>query len=361
MRKTPYRPLVVKVGTNVITREDGLLDPETMAHIARQIAQLRARGIDVILVSSGAMAAGRATLRQSPNMANVGKRQLLAAVGQAALMAVYMELFREHGLTCAQVLATKEDFRDREHYLNMRRCFEALLQEKIIPVVNENDAVSVSELMFTDNDELAGLIASMVDADALVILTDVDGLLSGDPSDPATHVIATLDPASKDWEKYVRPETSAFGRGGMHTKCAVASKVSSLGITTHIINGKKADGLSRAIAGEEIGTTVPARKETSSVKRWVAESAGRERGTVTINQCAVDVLTSAEKAASLLPVGIVGVDGDFEKGDIVRIKSEEGKDIGLGVAQMSASSARTLMGKQKQKPLVHYDYLFLFT
>ncbi len=350
--------IVVKVGTNVITTEAGLLDESVLRSLTDQITELSDAGTDLILVSSGAMAAGRAAVTLSPSLGNVARRQVLASVGQARLMEVYGRLFAGHKRVCAQVLATKEDFRDRQHYLNMRDCFTSLLSEHVIPVVNENDAISVSELMFTDNDELAGLIASMMDAEALILLTSVDGIYTGKPGEPGSELIGTID-GTREWKSYLRAEKSSFGRGGMHTKCRTAEKLADLGIRTHIANGKAPDVLRRLMKGEAMGTTFTAKRGASSVKRWVAGSEGQEKGSVVINICAEERLKDRSKVMSLLPVGVTGIEGEFEKGDVVRIRGEGGKDIGLGIAQMSSGAARECMGKKNQKALIHYDYLFL--
>ncbi len=354
-----YHRIVVKVGTNVLTTDKGLLDDGVMASLVGQIAEIRKTGVDVIVVSSGAMSAGRAKVNPARKLGNVAARQVLAAVGQVELMHRYSTLFAKQELICAQVLATKEDFRDRQHYLNMRDCFTALLLEGIVPVVNENDVVSVSELMFTDNDELAALIASMVNADALILLTSVDGIQITDEKTGATSVLRTVHSES-DWKNHLRAETSSFGRGGMQTKCRNAQKLSGLGITTHIAKGTEPNILRKLLEGKEHGTVFPAKKSASSVKRWVAEKEGSEKGVVTINAGAKDILASQSKAVSLLPIGIITIDGEFSKGDVVRICDEGGKDVGLGIAQYAAAAAREAMGKKGQKALVHYDYLYLF-
>lgn len=348
----------MKVGTNVLTTADGLLNENVMASLVAQIAKVKEGGAQIILVSSGAMAAGRALVKLTKKLSDVGERQVLASVGQAELIHRYGTLFRKHDITCAQVLATKEDFRDRQHYLNMRDCFTALLQEKIVPVVNENDVVSVSELMFTDNDELAALIASMVNADALILLTSVDGIqVTG--ADGTSAVLRTADKES-DWKDHLRAEKSSFGRGGMQTKCRNARRLATLGVTTYIARGTEPGILRKILAGDPVGTVFPAKKAASSVKRWVAESEGAEKGVVVVNQCAREILGATDKAVSLLPVGIVGIEGEFTKGDVVRIRDDTGKDIGLGIAQYAAGPAREAMGKKGQKALVHYDYLYLF-
>jgi glutamate 5-kinase len=187
-----YNKIIIKVGSNVLTREDGMLNVTRMANIVDQIAMLHKSGIQIILVTSGAVAAGRAEVEPLRKLDPVSSRQLWSAVGQVKLINRYADLFREYGMTCAQVLTTKESFRDRDHYLNMRNCISTLLENGVIPVVNENDTISVTELMFTDNDELSGLLASMMDMDSLIILSNVDGVYDGSPNDPQSKVIPVI-------------------------------------------------------------------------------------------------------------------------------------------------------------------------
>jgi glutamate 5-kinase len=354
----PIRRIIVKVGTNVLTNPNGLLDGATIASLVSQIVTLKTKGTEVILVSSGAMAAGRAVTKLKRKKDDVSNRQILAAVGQVHLMKRYAELFSEHSAICAQVLATKEDFRDRRHYLNMRGCFSSLLEEGIVPVVNENDVVAVDELMFTDNDELAGLISSMTDADALLILSSVPGILTGDPDNSSSTIIREVR-TDADWKKHLRAGTSSFGRGGMHTKCETGRKMASLGITTFICLGREPNVLLKIMSGNNPGTVFIPEKSTSSIKRWVAEGNGQEKGTITINKCALEAISAEGRARSLLPIGIVKIDGEFEKNDLLRIKDESGKDIGIGRAQYASGPAKEAMGKQGQKALIHYDYLYL--
>ena len=212
-----YKRIIVKIGSNVLTREDGMPDLNRMQHLVEQITQLKKLGKEIIVVSSGAVASGRSLIRVTEKADAVSSRQLLAAIGQVKLINTYSELFARHQLLCAQVLVTKEDFRDRLHYLNMKNCFQILLQNNVIPIVNENDVISVTELMFTDNDELAGLIASMLNADALIILSNVDGIYNGDPKDPASEVIREIDPANTQFTADVSAQRSQCGRGGMLT------------------------------------------------------------------------------------------------------------------------------------------------
>jgi glutamate 5-kinase len=352
-----YKRIVIKIGSNVLTRPDGLPDQGRMQHLVEQMAVFMRQGIEVILVSSGAVAAGRSLLSIDEKINAVAARQLLASVGQVRLINIYAQLFGEHDLLCSQVLVTREDFRDRLHYLNMKNCLEILLQKKVIPVVNENDVVAVTELMFTDNDELAGLIASMLAAEALVILSNVDGIYDGDPGLPGSRVIEELD-ADKDLSEFVTIGKSSFGRGGMLTKAAMAQKISRLGIQVHIANGKKENVLEEWIRGSLVHTQFVARKSQSGKKRWLAHAGDLATGAAVINGGAEASLLS-DKATSLLPVGITKLEGDFAKGDIIRLLNQNGEQVGLGIAEYSMEKAKERIGKKNQHPLVHYDYLSL--
>ena len=234
------RRIAVKVGSNVLTRRDGTLDITRMSAIVDQVAELHKRGTQVILVSSGAVASGRSEIRPSHTLDEVSSRQLYSAIGQAKLMGKYYTLFREHGITCGQVLTTKEGLDKEDHYLNQQRCMEVMLAEGVIPIVNENDTLSITELMFTDNDELSGLMAQMMQVDELIILSNIDGIYDGNPADPASRVIRSVA-ATDDMEQYIQSEKSSLGRGGMLTKCHIARKVASEGIPVVIANGKTED------------------------------------------------------------------------------------------------------------------------
>ncbi|MBC8085606.1 MAG: glutamate 5-kinase [Hymenobacter sp.] len=355
----PYQRIIVKVGSNVLTQADGLPDLDRIRQLVEQIAVLKQAGKEVVVVSSGAVAAGRSLVTVSEKADAVSSRQLLAAVGQVKLLATYAGLFGAHGLVCAQVLVTKEDFRDRKHYLHMRNCFRALLQNSIIPVVNENDVISVTELMFTDNDELAGLVAAMLDADALLILSNVDGIYDGDPTVPGARLIPLIEPTTTSFSAFVTAQRSQFGRGGMITKCHMAHKVAQLGIAVHIANGKTANVLPRILSEEVVNTKFIPSKTASGKKKWLAHAETAAKGAVQLNAGARAALTAPGKATSLLPVGVMGIVGTFQKGDIIRLLDEAGKPIGLGVAEYGADKALERLGQHHQKPLVHYDYLFL--
>ena len=230
--------IVVKVGSNVLTRQDGKLDVTRMSALVDQIAWLRQHDYEVILVSSGAMASGRGELKVDHDMDSVEQRQLFSALGQAKLIGLYYDLFREYHMHVGQVLTMKENFEPGEQYENQRACMTVMLEHDVLPIVNENDTVSVTELMFTDNDELSGLIARMMDADTLILLSNIDGIYTGQPDDPASHLIRNVDPGT-DLSKYIQTEKSAFGRGGMHSKYTTANKISQEGIRVIIANGER--------------------------------------------------------------------------------------------------------------------------
>ena len=230
--------IVVKVGSNVLTRKDGKLDRTRVSAIVDQIAWLRNNGYEVILVSSGAMASGRGELKVDHDLDSVEQRQLFSALGQAKLIGLYYDLFREYGMHVGQVLTMKENFQPGEQYENQKACMTVMLENDVIPIVNENDTVSVTELMFTDNDELSGLIARMMQAETLVLLSNIDGIYTGNPDDPKSELINHVA-LGTDLSQYIQPEKSAFGRGGMHSKYTTASKIQSAGIQVIIANGER--------------------------------------------------------------------------------------------------------------------------
>ena len=352
--------IAVKVGSNVLTRRDGTLDVTRMSALVDQIAELQKTGVEIILVSSGAVASGRSEVHSAKKLDSVDQRQLFSAVGQAKLINRYYELFREHGIAVGQVLTMKENFATRRHYLNQKNCMTVMLENGVIPIVNENDTISVSELMFTDNDELSGLIASMMDAQALIILSNIDGIYNGSPADPTSEVIREIG-QGKDLSSYIQTSKSSFGRGGMLTKTNIARKVADEGITVIIANGKRDNILVDLIQHPESTLCtrfIPSAEPVSSVKKWIAHSEGFAKGELHINYCATELLFS-DKAVSILPVGITDVIGEFEKDDIVRIVDFGGKPIGVGKANCDSTQAREAMGKHGKKPVVHYDYLYI--
>lgn len=230
--------IVIKVGSNVLTRKDGKLHVTRVSSLVDQIAKLRHHGFEIILVSSGAVACGRRELTVDHLLDSVEQRQLFSAVGQVKLVGLYYDLFREFGIHVGQVLTMKENFEPGEQYQNQQACMKVMLENDVLPIVNENDTVSVTELMFTDNDELSGLIAQMMQADTLILLSNIDGIYDGHPDDPASRLILQVEPG-RDLSQYIKEEKSAFGRGGMHSKYTTAQKVQKAGIRVIVANGMR--------------------------------------------------------------------------------------------------------------------------
>ena len=354
-----HRRIVVKVGTSVLTGQTGRLELAVIKHIADQIVAIKKKGSEVILITSGAMGAGRGLIAVTRGE-KAPQKQVLAAVGQVKLMSTYADLFAKHGQVCAQVLATKEDFRDKIHYLNMRTCFENLLASGVIPIVNENDVVATTELLFTDNDELAGLVASQLSADIVIILMSVDGFLAGDPEHAIARVVHEID--FKDigsYQKYIVPNGTDFGRGGMLTKFNVAKKLALQGIPVHFANGRRANVLGDILDGNCLGTAFLPRRRASNVKRRIAYSEDLTKGIVHVNQCAEELLLSKKKIMSLLPVGVVKVEGSFDKGDIIEIMGTTRHKLGFGIAEYDAKQARELIGMKRARPVIHYNHMFI--
>lgn len=351
-----YKRIVVKIGSNVLTQANGLPDQNRIAHLVDQIVTLKNQGITVIVVSSGAVASGRSMIKISEKHDAVAARQLLASIGQIKLINTYLSLFEKQDILCSQVLVTKEDFRDRKHYLNIKNCLSILLKHHVVPIVNENDVVSVTELMFTDNDELAGLVASMLEADALIILSNVDGIYNGDPKLPGSAIIEEIK-REQSVDSFISTAKSGSGRGGMVTKLGMARKVAKLGIPVHIANGTKDNILTDLIAKKATHTYFVPEKITSGKKKWIAHSEHSATGSVQLNEGAANALISGE-ARSLLPIGITKLLCEFQKGDIIRLVDEKDKLIGLGIAEYGSEKAKERIGQKGQKPLVHYNYFY---
>lgn len=361
-RKAPRR-VAVKIGSNVLTRKDRMLDITRMSALVDQVAELRRAGVEVIVITSGAVAAGRSELpaAASRRLDSVSERQLYSAVGQAKLIDRYVQLFREHGIVCGQVLTTKENFSTRHHYLNQQNCMEVMLREGVVPVVNENDTVSVTELMFTDNDELSGLIAMMMNCDRLVILSNIDGIFTGDPADPSSRLVGRVAPGD-DLSRYITSARSTMGRGGMNTKYNIARKVADSGIEVIIANGKRDDILPSLLLGT--GPAAPATRfepsehQVGAMKRWIANSASFAKGALHLKDDAAATLRQ-RPGTSLLPIGVTAVEGEFAAGDIVAVNDPAGATIAWGRAAVGAEVAREHAGQSGGRPLVHADYLYI--
>ena len=242
--------IVIKVGSNVLTRKDGKLHVTRMSSLVDQIAKLRRHGFEIILVSSGAVACGRRELTVDHLLDSVEQRQLFSAVGQVKLIGLYYDLFREFGINIGQVLTTKEHFEPGEQYQNQQACMKVMLENGVLPIINENDTVSVTELMFTDNDELSGLIARMMQADTLILLSNIDGIYTGNTADPQSQLNKEVAPGT-DLSQYIQTEKSSAGRGGMQSKYATATSIQQAGISVIIANGKREDILLNILMNKE--------------------------------------------------------------------------------------------------------------
>ena len=337
------RRWVVKVGTALLTDTSRGLDLEAIGTLVAQIATLRRNGMEVVLVSSGSVAEGMQRLGWNERPREVYRLQAAAAVGQMGLVRSYEVEFSRYGLHTAQVLLTHADLANRERYLNARSTLRTLLELGVVPVVNENDTVVTDEIRFGDNDTLAALVTNLVDADTLVLLTDQPGLFDADPrKDPGARLIERGTAGDPALAAMAGPGGS-LGRGGMLTKLQAAEKAARSGAVTVIAGGREQDCLVRLAAGEQLGTILTSRKgRLASRKQWLAGQL-RSRGRVVLDRGAVRVLREA--GSSLLPIGVLAVEGDFSRGEIVVCVDEDGNEIARGLVNYSAEEARRIIGQ----------------
>jgi glutamate 5-kinase len=337
------RSVVVKLGTQLLSDKEGRLDAAFVAGVADQVAALRQKGTQVTIVSSGAIGAGLRELKLPKRPTDLAKLQAVAAVGQRRLMDVWAEAFEKHGLPVAQILLTREDIDDRARFLNVRNTIHAIHDLGAVPVINENDTISTDELVkisFGDNDILAALVTHALRADLLVLLTVVDGVL--DAAGKPQRLVERVEGA-KD---LVRSEKSAMGKGGMSSKLEAARMVTDSGEALVIADGRTERILPRVLAGEELGTLfVPGGRKWSGRTRWIGSV--RPCGTIVVDDGAVKALV--EKNRSLLPAGIVKVEGDFGHGDCVAIQSADGRTIARGLSNYAAADVEKIRGKKTQE------------
>lgn len=363
------RRWVVKVGSALLTNEGRGLDYEAIGRWVEQIADLRRNGVEVVLVSSGAVAEGMKRLgwKKRPNA--LYELQAAAAVGQMGLVQAYESRFKQFGLHTAQVLLTHDDLADRQRYLNARSTLRALLRLGVVPVVNENDTVAVEEIRFGDNDTLAALVSNLVEADLLVILTDQAGMFDRDPrQDPNAQLIREARAGDPALERMAGGGGGALGRGGMLTKVRAAARAARSGTATIIAWGREPRVLARIAEGEEIGTLlVSPRGPVAARKQWLASQL-QLRGRLVLDVGAVRVLREAGR--SLLPVGVMAVEGEFDRGEVVACVDPDGKEVARGLVNYSAEEARRIMrqpsdrieellGYVDEPELVHRDNLVL--
>jgi glutamate 5-kinase len=362
------RRVVIKIGSGVISNDDGL-DTGIIAAIVRDVAELRRQGFEVVIVSSGAVAAGKGDLGIIGRPRTIPLKQAAAAIGQSRLMRAYKEALRPLGLTAGQVLLTRDDLANRRRYLNARNTLMTLLEYGVIPIINENDTVVVDEIRFGDNDNLSALVTNLVEAHLLVILSDVDGLFDSDPGkNPGAQLIPLVERIGTGIEAMAGDSASLFGTGGMVTKIRAAKRASLYGVGTAIINGRTPGILVRFFAGEELGTYfLPARDRMAAKKHWIAFTK-KPRGKLFVDDGARNALVS--KGKSLLPSGIQGVEGGFDRGDAVRLCTLDGIGFAKGVINYTLPELLRIMGKKSSEiegilgykygdEIVHRDNLVL--
>jgi glutamate 5-kinase len=355
-----YRRIAAKFGTSLLTSGTDHLDLQVMSSLVEQIARLHGQGKEIVIISSGAIASGRQKLKKVPERRNTPFKQVLASVGQSHLMYTYEQLFSQYDITVAQALLTKEDLSDRSGYLNARNTLLALIELGIICIVNENDVVAIDEieeLKFGDNDNLSAMVANLVDADILVMLTDIGGLYTADPHyNPKAQLIRRVDKIDAEIERMASDTASRQGTRGMTTKIEAARLATSSGVSVIIADGRETDILVRISQGEDIGTFFPAQvNKMESKKRWMLSGLA-SKGKITVDKGAVSALKEQNK--SLLPAGVIKAEGKFQRGDIVDILDEKGKHIGCGISNYSSPDLATIGGKHSDRigSLLGYDY-----
>lgn len=335
--------LVVKVGSSSLTYPTGKLNIEQIEQLVRQLADLHNRGLDVLLVTSGAVGAGAGKLGLSGRPRTMPEKQAAASVGQGMLLHMYEKIFAEYGVVVGQVLLTREDFADRPRFLNARNTLQAMLGYNIIPVINENDTVAVDEIKLGDNDTLSALVGGLVDADLLVLLSDVDGLYDGKPGTPGSKVIYEVKEINDKIESLAGGAGSAVGTGGMITKIHAARVAMHSGLVTIIARASEKDIIRRLVAGEPVGTVFWPSVKLVNKKRWIAFGA-TVCGRIHIDGGAVRAIQS--NGRSLLPSGITGVDGNFGIGNTVSIIAPDGKEIARGIVNYAAAEVERIKGKK---------------
>jgi glutamate 5-kinase len=363
------RRIVVKVGSSLVTNEGRGLDEVAIGEWSRQLSTLVRDGREVIMVSSGAIAEGMKRLGWTTRPHEIHELQAAAAVGQMGLAQMYESKLRENGLGSAQVLLTHADLADRERYLNARSTLLTLLKLGVVPVINENDTVVNDEIKFGDNDTLGALVANLVDADALIILTDQKGLYTADPrKEPLAQFVHEAKAGDPALEAMAGGAGSSLGRGGMITKILAAKRAAGSGASTVIAWGREPDALVRLVQGEAIGTLLVAQTQKNQArKQWIADHL-QLRGAVTVDDGAARMLRQEGK--SLLPIGMTGVEGEFSRGDVIAVRDTAGLEIARGLANYASAEARLIcrrpssefekmLGYAAEPEMLHRDNLVL--
>ena len=336
---------VIKIGSNILSHDLIGLNTEIIRRLAENISKIASMGYEVVIVSSGAVAAGMKKLGLKSKPRDIRLKQAAAAIGQSTLMWAYEKAFAEYKHKVAQILLTRDDFSDREKYINSKNTIITLLSYGIIPVINENDTITTDEIKFGDNDNLAALVSILIEAEKLIILSDVDGLYQENPKTcPTAKLIPYVDEITCDIQNIAEGAGSSVGTGGMYSKILAAQKATSHGIAVNITNGKRPDLLISIIEGKKSGTFFNPRKDKISHKKgWIAYSS-RPKGSINLDDGAVKAIT--EMGKSLLPTGIIRIEGNFEVGDSVNCLNSHGKRIAKGLINYSSSDMKKIMGKK---------------
>ncbi len=344
--------IVIKIGTNTLTKIDGTIDSGYIEGLAKEIIDLRKKGNEIIIVTSGAIGSGCHELGIKTKARDIKLRQACAAIGQNRVMQAYHNAFRKYNQLVAQILLTYDEFSDRKKYLNLKNSIEELLKLGVIPVINENDAIATEEIdaNFGDNDKLSALVASKTDAGLLIMLSDIDALYDKDPkSHKDAKKIAVVRELTSDIQKMAGKKGSVFAVGGMKTKLNAAKVTMESGCNMVICNGHEKDVISRIVDGEQLGTLFLSKKKLSNKERWILHS--KAKGKVAVNETAKEVLLKGR--SSLLAVGVIGVDGNFKKSDIIEID-----DIAKGITNYSSEELNNIKGK-KGKVVVKSENIIL--
>ncbi len=360
VKDSAYQRIVVKFGTGLVTGGSDHLNPEIMSGLVKQVAQLHKQGRELIVVSSGAIASGRYKLGLSKKIRDIPFKQVLAAVGQSQLMHFYDQLFSQYDITVAQALLAKADLSDRAGYLNARNTLLALLELRVLAIVNENDVVAVDEIKearFGDNDNLSAMVVNLVDADLLLILSDIAGLYTADPHrSPEARLIPQVERIDSEIERLAAGTTSGLAIGGMVTKIEAARLATASGVTVVIADGREPDVILRLVAGEAIGTRfLPTTSKLESRKRWMLSGLST-KGKLVVDSGAATALK--KQRGSLLAAGIKQVEGHFQQGDIVNIYAPEGSRLGCGISNYSSADIEIIKGAYSGEiaTLLGYDY-----
>ena len=347
-----YRRIVVKAGTNVLTNRTQSLQTRVMTSLVSQIVELKEMGAQLLLVTSGAIAAGREALKADQEGRTIAGRQMLSAVGQSRLMHLYQARFARSGTVVAQALLTRHDVEDRLGYLNVRNTLEGLLERGVVPIINENDVVNLEEISqdgFGDNDQLSALVANLVDADLLLVLTDTSGLFTADPNtDPKAKLVPVVERIDETVLAQAGVHRSAVTRGGMRSKLEAARLATSAGVTVVIAKGTDAQIIRRAALGEAVGTLFPTQvSRMESRKRWILSGLAETGGTVEVDAGATAALTG--RGGSLLPAGIARVHGQFQRGDLISIVGQRGERVACGITNYGDADLSAIMGARSDQ------------